>query len=235
MMGPEIMIPRKKTGVPFRLFVSILLVVLLFPCVSLKADEGGWQPVTELNGIEVFKRIKGGSTLFEFKAVGDLSGPISQYMSVLLETKRMPHWTPLCIEARDIERINDRETIIYVACKGVWPVADREYTAKRALISGPTIGSMRIDVELVDHQYSQNNATRVKIPHLKCRWILKEIDSAHTHVELYADVDPGGWLPDWLVNFGYRKVPHRFLKKLESYVVNDFSHIPVVATASLPQ
>ncbi|MDR4504295.1 MAG: START domain-containing protein [Candidatus Scalindua sp.] len=227
------LVSRKQTGAQFLLFLSFLLVAALFSCIPLTAEEEGWQPVMVQQEVKVYKRMKEGSRFFEFKAVGSLSGTISDYVSVLLETESMPHWVPLCIEAQNIEQINDRETIIYVACKGVWPVADREYTARRVLIRDPAIGAIRLDIELVDRQDTHKVARRVKISHLKSHWILKKIDSTHTHVELYADVDPGGWLPAWLVNSGYRKVPYRFLRELEIQVADRFRRIPVVATVTL--
>lgn len=228
----KISIPKKKTRTRSLLLLSLLLITVLSSSVRLMADEE-WQTVMELRSIKVYKRMKEGSRLFEFKAVGCLKGTVSEYESVLLETESMPHWVPLCIEAQNIERINDREAIIYVVCKGVWPVADREYTARRVLILDPAIGTMRIDIELVDHQDTIDSAKRIKIPYLKSHWILKEIDSTHTHVELYASVDPGGWLPAWLVNFGYRKVPFKFLRELEVEVANRLLCMPAVATVTL--
>ncbi len=233
MITHDIPVPWKRAGTKLPLFVTLLVVTVCFSSISLVAEEMGWQPVLEVEGIKVYKRDKKSSRLFEFKAVGNLRGTVSQYASVLLETESMPQWAPLCIEAHDIEKINDRETIIYVACKGVWPVADREYTARRAFIAEPDVGSIRVDLERVDHQSTRNVDRRVEIPHLKSHWILQEIDSTQTHVELYVDVDPGGWLPAWLVNFGYQKVPYRFLKELETQVVNGFRHMPAGVTASL--
>ncbi len=49
MTGPKLMIPRRKMGAPFHLFVSILLVTLLSHCISLKAEEGG---VATGNGVK---------------------------------------------------------------------------------------------------------------------------------------------------------------------------------------
>ncbi|MCP5004200.1 MAG: hypothetical protein GY941_09710 [Planctomycetes bacterium] len=226
----EIMVQRKKVVVRLLLcFSCLLVVIMLFSSITLMAEEARWQPVTELEAIKVFKRFKEGSSFLEFKAVGVLSGTAVEYASALLETESMIEWAPLCIGAQNIELINDRETIIHVVCKGIWPAADREYTARRSLISEPDAGVIRIKLELVEHQNTRNDSGRVKIPHLKAHWVFTEIDSARTHVELYVDVDPGGLLPAWLVNFGYRKVPYRFLKGLETQVVNGRSHHPVLA------
>jgi hypothetical protein len=74
---------------------------------------------------------------------------------------------------------------------------------------------------------------RVHIPHLKSRWIFKEIDQDFTHAELCAHVDPGGWVPAWLVNLGYRKVPYQFLKNLESQVAKRLNNTSTIAATSI--
>ncbi len=224
--------PAKRVVSPFLPFLTVLLVVTVLSYNPLMAEEEEWRLVYEADGINIHKRVVEGSRFFEFKAMGNLRGTISEYVSVLLDTDNMPDWAPRCLEARNIEWINDRKTIIYVACNGVWPVADRDYIARLTLISDPNIPTVRVNVEHINHPNAPIITGRVHIPHLRCYWIFKKIDLVHTHVELHAYVDPGGWLPAWLVNWGYRKIPYRFLKGLETQVVKRLRHTTQLATAS---
>jgi hypothetical protein len=210
---------KKRLLPPFLSFITALSAVIIFALTPLKAEEEEWRFVYEADGITVHKRNKDGSRFLEFKAVGELRGEISEYVSVLLDTNIIPEWAPQCFEARNVERVNDRETIIYVACNGVWPVADRDYVAKRTITSGPEKSTVRVNVGLIENPDAPDIKSRVHIPYLQCCWILKRINSSHTHVELRVCVDPGGWLPAWLVNWGYRWVPYRYLKGLESKTV----------------
>lgn len=215
----------------FLSFITALSAVTIFAFTPLKAEEREWRLVYESNGITAHKRTNEGSRFFEFKAVGDLRGAISEYVSVLLDTNSMPEWAPQCFEARNIEQVNDLETIIYVACNGVWPVADRDYVAKRTVISDRKTSTIRIDIELTDNTDAPDIKSRVHIPHLKCYWTLERIDPIHTHVELHAFVDPGGRLPAWLVNWGYRRIPYKYLKNLESNIVEHMPTTTVLVSA----
>jgi hypothetical protein len=221
---------------PFLPYMVFFLTTFIMSCTPLLAEEEEWRFVSGTHDIKVLKRVKAESSFLEFKAIGDLRGEITEYMNVLLDTDKMPEWAPQCFEARNVEIINEKAAIIYVACKGIWPVADRDYIAKRTVISDPKKATVRINIDLTENPnvpIGSNN--RIHIPHLQCSWILQKIDSAHTHVELHAFVDPGGWLPAWLVYWGYRRIPYRFLKNLETEIVEHaIKNNAQFATASSP-
>jgi len=224
---------KKRVLPPFLSFIVALSVVIIFTFTPLKAEEEEWRFVYEADGITVHKRINEDTIFIEFKSTGVLRGEISDYLSVILDTEIMPDWAPQCIEAQNIESSNDRETIVYVACNGVWPVADRDYVAKRTISSGSEKSAVRINIDLIENPDAPDIKGRVHIPYLQCCWILKSINPSHTHVELRACVDPGGWLPAWLVNWGYRWIPYRYLKELESKVV-ERSHTATDLVLALP-
>ena len=224
---------KKLVLPPFLSFIAALSAVIIFTLTPLKAEDEEWRFVYEADGITVHKRIKEDTNFFEFKSTGVLRGEISDYLSVILDTEIMPDWAPQCLEAQNVESINDRETIIYVACNGVWPVADRDYVAKRTIISNSEKSTIRVNINLIENPGAPDIKSRVHIPYLQCCWILKRINPSHTHVELRACVDPGGWLPAWLVNWGYRWIPYRYLKDLESKIV-ERSHTATELVLALP-
>ena len=226
---------KKLVLPPFLSFIAAFSVVIIFTLTPLKAEDEEWRFVYEADGITVHKRIKEDTNFFEFKSTGVLRGEISDYLSVILDTEIMPDWAPQCLEAQNVESINDRETIIYVACNGVWPVADRDYVAKRTIISNSNSekSTIRVNINLIENPGAPDIKSRVHIPYLQCCWILKRINPSHTHVELRACVDPGGWLPAWLVNWGHRWIPYRYLKDLESKIV-ERSHTATELVLTLP-
>ncbi len=228
----QIFLQKKRVLPSFLSFIAALSAVIIFTYTPLKAGEEEWRFAYEADGITVHKRINEDTIFLEFKSTGVLRGEISDYLSVILDTEIMPDWAPQCIEAQTIESVSDLETIIYVACNGVWPVADRDYIAKRTMSSGSEKSTVRINIDLIENPDAPDIKGRVHIPYLQCCWILKRINPSHTHVELRACVDPGGWLPAWLVNWGYRKIPYQFLKNLEFQVAKRLSHTPTLANDS---
>ncbi len=220
-----------------RFFYFSLLTFLLLATMStynpLVAEEGEWHLAYEADGINIYKRVTEGSKFLEFKAEGDLHGAISEYVSVILNTDGHPIWAPRCLEAREVDKINDGELIMHAVYAGVWPTADRDYTARMFITSKPNLPIVRVDIERVEPPDLPPVATdRVHIPHLKSYWIFEQISPGFTHVELRAHVDPGGWIPAWLVNWGYRKIPYQFLKNLESQVAKRLSNTPSLANVS---
>ena len=158
---------------------------------------------------------------------------MSEYVSVILDTDAYPDWVPRCLETRNIEKINDKELIIYAVYAGAWPTSDRDYAARVSVASAPDMSTVRVDTERVELPDTAPVVTeRVHIPHLKSSWIFEQINQNSTRVELRAYVDPGGWIPAWLVNWGYRKIPYQFLKNLESHIAKRSNHRPSLANIS---
>jgi hypothetical protein len=225
---------KKRVLPPILSFITVLSAVIISALTPLNAGEKEWRFVYEADDITVHKRIKEDTVFMEFKSTGILRGEISDYLSVILDTEIMPDWAPQCIAAQNVKSINDSETIIYVACNGVWPVADRDYVAKRTITSNPERPNIRVNTEFTKSPDAPYIKSRVHIPYLQCCRILKRINSSLTHVELRACVDPGGWLPAWLVNWGYRWIPYRYLKYLESKVVERSHTAAELVSASTP-
>lgn len=220
-----------------RFFYFSLLLFLLTVTVStynpLVAEEEKWHLTYEADGISIYRRIAEGSKFLEFKAVGDLRGTMSEYVSAILDIDEHSDWAPRCLEVRNIDKINDRELILYAVFAGVWPTADRDYTARMSIASESNASTVRIDVERVEPPSISPVATdKVHIPYLKSCWIFEQINQDFTHVELCAHVDPGGWIPAWLVNWGYRKIPYQFLNNLESQVAKRLNHTSTIAVVS---
>ena len=220
-----------------RFFNFSLLVFLLAVAVQtynpLAAEEEKWHLTYEADGINIYRRVTDGSKYLEFKAVGYLRGAMSEYVSAILDIDEHPDWAPRCLEARNIDKINNRELILYAVFAGVWPTADRDYAARLTIVSEPKMPTVRVDVERVELPDTPPVAAdRVHIPHLKSCWIFEQISQNFTRVELRAHVDPGGWIPAWLVNWGYHKIPYQFLKNLESQVVKRLNHTSTLTNVS---
>ena len=216
------------------LLLSFPLAVSVSTYNPMAAEEEKWHLTYEADGINIYRRVAEGSKFLEFKAEGNLRGTMSEYVSAILDIDEHQDWVPRCLEARNIDKINDRELILYAVFAGTWPTADRDYTARMSIASEPNVSTVRIDVERVEPPNTSPVATdRVHIPYLKSCWIFEQISRDLTRVELSVHVDPGGWIPAWLVNLGYRKVPYQFLKNLESQVAKRLNNTSTIAATSI--
>jgi len=221
-------------------FSILSLLVFLLVAVSayspLTAEEEEWQQIYESDGVRVCRRAAEGSKFFEFKATGDLRGAMSGYVSAILDTDEHSNWAPRCLEARNIEKINDQEYVIYTVYAGVWPTADRDYSARMSITSEPGIPAVRVDIERVEPLDTLPVLPdRVHIPYMKSCWIFEQISQDYTRVELRAHLDPGGWIPSWLVNWGYRTIPYQFLVNLEAQVDKRLGHaLPLANVSAIP-
>jgi hypothetical protein len=111
-------LPGKTCYSSFFALCGVFFTTFIMSCTPLLAEEEEWRFVSGTQDIKVLKRVKAESSFLEFKAIGDL-GEITEYMNVLLDTDKMPDWAPQCLEAQDVEIINEKAAIIYVACNGI--------------------------------------------------------------------------------------------------------------------
>ena len=59
----------------------------------------------------------------------------------------------------------------------------------------------------------------IRIPDLRSEAVLKAIGPNQTEVSYLLDIDPGGSLPGWLVEWVVEKIPYLVLKKLQKQIV----------------
>ena len=140
---------RKRVLPPLLPFITALSAVIMCAFTPLKAGEEEWRFVFEEDDITVHNCIKEDTIFLEFKSTGILRGEISDYLLDIHDTEIMPDWAPQCLETQNVESINDRKTIIYVACNGVWLVADRDYIAKRTITSDPNKSTVSVNINLI--------------------------------------------------------------------------------------
>ena len=66
------------------------------------------------------------------------------------------------------------------------------------------------------------------------KWTLLPGPGGWTYVEYYVYSDPGGSLPDWLVNMALDVGPRETIKNMRSFVRQEkYQRIPVIPAASI--
>jgi hypothetical protein len=170
---------------------------------------GPWQLVRSDDQIIVHRRQVAGSKLHEFRGVGVVEAPIAAVIGVLDDSERRVEWMKEAVANRRIERTGTYDEIFYSRTGAPWPVADRD-----AVVSGHTIfdtaaHEVRIEFRSVTHAAWPPQKGVVRMPSLTGHWSMRpEHGGAWTRIEYQLHAEPGGMLPDWIVNLVSKKIPH---------------------------
>lgn len=181
------------------------------------STKGPWQPVRSDKGITVVRRSVEGTKLHEFQGTGIIEAPISTVMAVLNDADHRREWMKESKEQRTLEQVNPRTVILYNRIGAPWPVSDRD-SVLRAVTAFDTRNRMvRIDITSTTHPSAPPVKGAVRMPFMVAHWYLWPAEGGRwTRAEYQVHADPGGSLPDWIINLVSKKIPHDTISALQA-------------------
>jgi hypothetical protein len=220
------------------LVVAFLLLPLTLAHAT-RADEPNaapWQFVKQAQGIVVERRPVAGSSLKEFRGRGVVDAPISAILAVFNDVPRATEWMDACRASRIVADLGDYEKLVYNRTRAPWPVADRDTVLRSLVTFDAARREVRIEFESVTDMRAPPVAGVVRMPFLRGHWILApDADAKVTRVEYQVHANPGGRLPDWLVNYVSRDLPFRTIAGLRAQVHRrSYPELEKIMRAKLP-
>ncbi len=170
-------------------------------------DTAGWKQVLTDQGVSVWNRYDPGRDLPVFKGIATLDAGLFECLAVLDDTPKHVEWIFQCSAARVVKQINEFDRIVYNRTDAPWPVSDRD-----VVLSGSVEASM-VKKEVYSRFHAIDIALQpkvdgvVRMPRLKGFWRFQMLDERRTRVTYQIDADPGGALPDFIVERASRKLP----------------------------
>jgi hypothetical protein len=182
-----------------------LISIFLARCSSgfgaVDSSDEGWKlaSLREKN-VTIYSRVRPGSPLKEFKAVGPIDAPTSAVSAVIDDFQNYPNFMPFTAECRLIKR--DGDSMIGYQRLSPKICADRDYTLRVSKKSWPAS-----DGFVFMSQWSPANelgppekkgVVRVKI--CEGKWLLEPDGTTKTRATYFIYTDSGGVLPSFIAN-----------------------------------
>jgi hypothetical protein len=175
-----------------------------------------WTPIREENGVTVYEARAPGRTVPVLLGVTTIDAPPHEVLSWILDVSTHTGWMYRCAEARPLRKEGDI-AYSYSRLDFPWPASDRDVIVRVQTTRSPD-GSARVEFRSTDDVDVAEMPSVVRMPLLAGRYDLTPIDSGGTRVEYRVDSDPGGSLPEWLVQRASRDLPYVTLVNLRSRV-----------------
>lgn len=169
------------------------------PPQSSDANEG-WKLSTEKNSVTIYSRPRPGSSLKEFKAVGEIEASSHAVHGVIDDIEAYPSFMPYTVECRLLKRESD--SLITYQRLSPKICSDRDYTLRIHEKSSPGTGGL-----IYSNRWEPANALgpaekpgvlRVKV--CEGAWLLEPDGADKTRATYSVYTDTGGFIPSFIAN-----------------------------------
>lgn len=190
----------------------LLGLLLSFPAGA----DNSWVLIAETEGIKVYHREVPGSQLLAFKGVKVIPASISKVAEVLfdedIESKK--EWIDMIIDFKILEK-SDFRWVTYSSYDLPWPFSDRDYVVESLSRVDQKSRELIVSLRSIAHDKAPPSVgVRAILMESTYRLIALPDGSTETIVEVHTD--PGGNLPQWLINTIQKSWPAMTLKKMEA-------------------
>ena len=170
----------------------------------------GWKLVKEGGGISLYSRARAGSSLKEFKAVGEIDAPTRAVHTVIDDLDSYPSFMPYTTECRLIKRDGDS----FLTYQRLSPkiVGDRDFTLRIRKKSWPgQDGLVYLNEWEPANEFGPSEKSGVlRVKRNEGSWLLEPAGATKTRATYFIYTDSGGKLPAFLANvaseIGIKKV-----------------------------
>jgi len=185
--------------------------------VSLPLPKDHWEVTKDKDGIVTYIGLPDGKGLRPTRSVMSVDRPVAEVVKSILDFGSYPNWVPYCSNSSTIDHFAD--TLIYFYQVLDMPlIKNRDIVIKVAVHENEegTIG-IRMD-SAPTHIESKPSALRISK-----FWgeysIQTDKVSGLTVVELVNQVDPGGFIPTFAINWASRSQPHETFSNLREQIL----------------
>jgi hypothetical protein len=203
--------------VKFAGLISILLAPALAVAAESAAPDSPWEVVSDKGGTVVDRRVVEGSNLKEFRGRGVIDAPLDAVLAVFSDIDRAVEWMDSCAASSVVENGGDRVKVVYNRTRAAWPVSDRDAVLRNVVTFDERSGRVAVDFVSVTDARMPPVKGVVRMPSLRGHWYLWPTgDGRATRVEYQVHANPGGALPDWIVNYVSRELPRKTINGLRA-------------------
>lgn len=191
----------------------IYISLLFFGIFIQSATDEDWKLKKEEDGINVYTRDRAGSNLKDIKVTCSYESSLSAFVYVLSQKEDYPEWIYSCSESKVLKVVSPLESYHYQVTDAPWPVDDRDLIIHQKIKQNSN-GTVEIFAS-GSPDYIPEKRKRVRVPDYKAHWKIVPEGKNLLSVEYYISLDPGGSIPDWIINMGVTEGPFKTMKNLK--------------------
>jgi len=197
-----------------RMDTPLFTLLLLLLAVAGFSQEK-WELNKDEDGIRIYTREREDSRLLSYRIETQISGNLREVYQQVIDFHENKKYLNRIDTLRVLRREKDQKILVYMIFNVPWPFRDRDFVNQMVidvqedtirLESSPARGSMP----------AKEGVIRIK--EFSEQWVLAKKGSHRTSLSLQGYADPGGSLPDWVINLFVVQEPHTLVRGIKREV-----------------
>lgn len=201
---------------------------LLLGLSTIQANSADWKKVDTEDGVTVYEKDVG--EMVAFRGEGLVTAPIGKLLYVIEDSAHWKEWIENFDKGYLIEKKSDFHKIFYQAFDSPFPASDRDIVYEARTRRDAKTGKVYVEMRSVLHPKAPKTVgVRVNLKYT--RYEITPLKEGRLHVVLETLSNPGGSLPDFLVNWAQRDYPVKLFQGLRRQVKKSHAKLAPVPPA----
>jgi len=195
----------------FSLPISFLILFLSLQINAQNNDS--WVFKNEKEGVKVYYKVT--SDIQEVKLISSIQSTMSGLIQLFSEVENYPKWGYKIIESRLLNKVSDTESYYYSKIDFPWPMNDRDIIMHSKTVQDPVTHCITA-VSVAVPDYIPVNKDVIRIRTANTKWTIYPGTGGWLYTEYYIKSNPGGTIPEWLVNLAIDMGPRETIKGIRN-------------------
>ncbi|MCB9257351.1 MAG: hypothetical protein H6579_09490 [Chitinophagales bacterium] len=186
--------------------VGFLLVLL-----SMNLSAQDWVKEKNKDGITIYTKHDPKYAMKASRAEMYVAAPVDKVLNAIFDVKEYVNWMPDCTYSKVLKSISSDEFIYHAIYSTPWPAASRDlvlHIKKVAFKDGYKI------IMTNKSNFIEVRKDAVRVPIYFGEWVLTKTDKG-TKVFIEYQTDPGGSVPDWMIQGAAIRTPFDMMESLK--------------------
>jgi hypothetical protein len=192
--------------------IIFLLTLISSQCYAQSAEE--WKLQKTRDSIFIYTKLPEGSKFKSIKSITEYKCSLSTLLNLIKDVNSHSTWIYKCTESKMLKINSDSSFIFYEHFEVPWPANDRDIIIKNKINYDPIRKTVLITEEgIPDYLPEKNDMVRIQSYH--GTWKLRDERNGLIFSEYIVTIDPGGYIPAWIINLFATTGPYESTMKLK--------------------
>ena len=190
------------------------MLICILSVMNVFAQGEDWKLEKEKDGISVYTRQPEGTNIKEFKATVEIQSEIQFLVDMVLDVEEYNQWMDNIKSAEVFQRINDDNFFVYSEINVPWPMTNRDLITKNKVNRDANSGAVHITLKGMEGILPEKEGI-IRMPEADGFWIFTPQKNGYISVVYQFLGDPGGSIPDWMINMFLVDGPYKSLTNMK--------------------
>lgn len=195
----------------------LLLAVALFTSQTVIGQDENWKLSRDQNGIRIYTRHVEGYAIDELRTQVTVNAPMNAVVAAITDADRYSEWIYSCTYSSVLNKISETEQYQYQVNDLPYPFSDRDIAIHfKIWQDAQTKKVYTSSVAVADYIPAKEGL--VRLPVFVGGYEITPLAGGAISINYQVRFDPGGNIPDWLVNMFIVKAPYESTVRLRELI-----------------